>query len=94
MDVRNEFSSRLDAGALKVHPRAEVVERRHAFCRQNSVQRSLKKTVGVEELEENWLLKGKNVTKHQQLHKLCPDNNCSKHGIEKTPNKLEKLSKL
>ena len=58
-NVRSEFSSRLDAGVLGAYLRAEVAEGRRAFCRQK---------LGAEKLEENWLLKGKNVTKHQQLH--------------------------
>ena len=34
-NVRNEFSSRFDAGVLGVHPRAEVAEGRRALRRQN-----------------------------------------------------------
>ena len=56
--MRNEFSSRLDVEVLGVHPKAEVVEGRGAFCRQNSVQKCLKKTGSSK----------KNVTKYQQLH--------------------------
>ena len=33
--MQNEFWSRLDGKVLGVYPRAEVVEGRHALCRQN-----------------------------------------------------------
>ena len=36
-DVRNEFSSRLDAKVPGVYPKAEVAEGRRAFCRQTLV---------------------------------------------------------